>query len=48
MKIFVIVLAVWAIAIVAFFAGLWCGKRLTEMKYGTLEDDKKQENKNER
>ena len=31
MKVFMMVLALWAIAIIIFFAGFWCGKRVTEM-----------------
>ena len=42
MKVFLIVLAVWALAIIVFLAGFWCGKRVTEMIYESHEKDDKE------
>ena len=45
MKLFAIVLAIWIIAIIIFLAGLWCGKRITEMKYESLKTDNEENKK---
>lgn len=48
MKAFLIVVVLWAAAIIIFLAGFWCGKRVTELilKSKELKDNKKDGDKN--